>query len=103
MLYVSEDTNKLVPSTLVGQTVWYVAHWCDIDPIGLHEKKGMDKVTLWQVGVLKKYGKYKKMRRIWVFGGYEVSDSSPGVENCDTCCYFYAIYIRLSMQHSRAA
>ena len=26
MLYVSEDTNKLPPSTLVSQTAWYVAH-----------------------------------------------------------------------------
>ena len=26
MLYVSEDPNKLPPSTLVGKTVWYVAH-----------------------------------------------------------------------------
>ena len=27
MVYVSKDTNKLPPSTLVGQTVWYAAHW----------------------------------------------------------------------------
>ena len=29
MLYVSEDTNKVLASTLVGQTVWYAAHWED--------------------------------------------------------------------------
>ena len=28
MPYVREDTNKLPPSTLVGQNVWYAAHWC---------------------------------------------------------------------------
>ena len=27
MLYFSDETNKLPPSTPVGQAVWYAAHW----------------------------------------------------------------------------
>ena len=43
ILYVSEDTNKLPPSTLVDQTIWYAAHWARSSGIKLLEVHGMGK------------------------------------------------------------